>query len=645
MRKNYFAIFFAMVTFLTYSQRNANQTLDFDSKVQDLIIVPFNGIAAISDNTTMHGYNPEDGKTLWSVPIPKTSATSMGANLATDALANGLTPNSLLGLNAKANGADFSVIPDTPFLQKFFDNRLYVINSFNGDMIFEPKESNVFFFQAEYLFDEDALLIRGMEQKKLIIAKYDIKSKEYIWKTTVSEKFGSVLTKLTAIIGKNPTAGKDEMVYTKDKVFLLAKGKFYALDKKTGKLLWNAEDEDTDYNSFFSSLDGQNVLLTQAVGLFKGKEILDLRNANDGIPIWKDPIKTKFLVLFEDWQDKMLLAHYKGFNFYDYKTGEKVWKKDPKGKGIKSVIPIDKDFLYVYDDEMMLLDKEGQKKWKKDVKICDDEEDPIFFLEKTNNGKILYVTATYANLVDYTTGKKLWKGNLKLNEKRPTFAKFNDKTGDFVIYNDEELYKFNENSTEKPKPYAKLKLKNEKLITSMELFGDNVSITGQSEVVGVDNSGNVTFHNKYVQPGELGRRLGKSALMLGRFAAAAATTTVTTSVTYRDANGNTVTQTSGPQAVFGERAKAIGEAGYMGGTFSQQFVQDRYHALQETDKYAIIFAKGDNGERLLIKVNKQTGKEVDKIIVESTKPVYDYDTVSEDLYYSKGNKVMIFKAE
>jgi len=641
MRTTILSLLIISVISVSFGQRSADQTLEFTSKVQDLIIVPFNGITAISDNTNLRGYDPEQEKIIWTIPIPKAS----GASVTSGALAEGISPNTLLSMNAKANGADFSVIPDTPFLQKFFDNRLYVINSFNGDMIFEPTEAKTFYFQAEYLFDEDALLIRGMEDKKLVVSKYDIKTKSYTWKTVVSEKFGSVLTKLSAILGDNPTAGRDEMVYSEDKVFLLAKSKFYVLNKGTGDLLWSAEDDDKNYNRFFASLDGQNVLLTEIKGWLGGKELLDLRNANDGSAVWKDPVKTKYLVLFEDWQDKMLLAHYKGFNFFDYKTGEKLWKKDPKGKGIKSVIPVGTDFLYVYDDEMMLLDKEGQKKWKSDVKICDDEEDPIFFLEKTENGKVLYVTSTYANLVDYNTGKKIWRGNLKLNEKRPTFAKFDQKSGNFVIFNDEELYKFNENTAEKPKPYAKLKLKNEKLITGMEIFPNNVSISGQSEVVGVDDSGTVVFHNKYTQPGEFGRILGKTALQLGRFAAAVAATEVIATTTYRDADGNVIGESSTRFALFGKKAKAIGEAGYFAGTFTQQFVQERFNALQQTDKYVILFAKGEEGERLLIKVDKETGKEVDKIIVENTKPVYDYDMVSEDLYYSKGKNVMIFKSK
>ena len=632
--KHYYYFIFLFISTLTFAQRTATKTLTFDSNVEDLIIVPFNGIAAISDDSKIHGYNPDTEELIWSVDIPTSTNFSQTASL----VGNGFSLSTFSNTDA-----DFVVIPDTPFLQKFFDNRLYIINSFNGDILFSPLKDE-FFFQAEYLFDEDAILLRGLQDKSLLIAKYSLKEKEYLWKTIASEKFANAFTKLTSAMGDDPTAGKDEMQYSEDKVFILAKSKFYVLDKKNGELLWKVEDDKKNVDSFFNSLNGSYVLLTETVGLLGNKELLDLRDAATGNKIWKEPIKTKYLVLFEDWQDKMLLAHYRGFNFYDYKTGTKLWEKDPKGKGIKSVIPFEQDFLYVYDDEMMLLDKNGQKKWKKDVEISDDEEDPIFFLEKTDNGKILYVTATYANLVDYATGQKIWKKNLKLKNDRPTFAKYDDKTGDFVIYNDEKLFRFNETSTERPEPYAKLKLKNEQSVSSLDLYADNITITGQNEVVGVDNKGTVLFHNKYVQPGEFARKFGKAALQLGSTVAAIATVEYTTSTTYRDANGNMITNTSEPKALFGERAKAIGEAGYIAGTFSQQFVQDRFNALQEDDKDAIIFAKGDNKERLLIKVDKETGKEEDKIIVKNTKPVYDYDAVSGDLYYSKGKEVMIFKS-
>lgn len=628
-------LFLITLTFLTvftsFSQREADNTLSFDSNVNDLIIVPFNGIVAISDGENLNGYDPSSDEKIWSTPIPKKSAASFIAN--TD-----LSPTAILSMNKKGSG--FDVIPDTPFLQKFFDNRLYVINSFNGEFIFQSDDTDIFFFQSEYLFDEDALLLRGMKDKSLVITKYDLKAKKYIWETAVSDSFGNVLTKLSSVMGDDPTGNTDKMELIQDKIFILAKSKFYTLDNESGSLLWKSED--VDYINFNANQDASYVLLNESKGIFAGKSLLYLKNAKDGTSVWKDPIKTKRLVLFEDWKDKMLLAHYKGFNFFNYKTGEKVWDKDPKGKNIKSVIPQGTDFLYVYDNEMMLIDKEGQKKWKKDVKICDDEEDPIFFLEKTKNGKVLYVTATYANLVDYSTGQKIWKGNLKLNEKRPTVAKFDENSGDFVIYNDEKLYRFNENTTTKPSPYAKLKLKNEKLITSMEIFENNVSISGQSEVVGVKNDGSIAFHNKYSQPGEFGRKFIKGALSVTNTVAAIATTNIEVYQVTRDENGNEVSTKVG-EIGFDEKTRKIGAAGYMAGSIGKEFVKKRFNALKETDKYAILFAKGENNEKLLIRVDKETGKELDKIVVENNKPVYDYDSVTKDLFYSKGKIVKVFK--
>ncbi|MBA6313619.1 outer membrane protein assembly factor BamB family protein [Cellulophaga baltica] len=627
MKFKLISLSFFLYAGLAFGQREPSKTLTFDNNVDDLIIVPFNGVAVVSEGDKLHGYNPAEEKILWSIDAPKRNGVNSAANI--------LTTGSFGGASL-----DFTTIEDTPFIQKFFDDQLYIYNSINGDLLF-ASEGKERFFQAEYLFDENALLLRGLDDKNLIIAKYSLGTKEILWSTTVSTTYGAFLQTLGKLSGNDAQGYMDIMEYSEDKIFALIKSKFYVLDKSSGSLLW--KDEENKISDFRTSLDGEKLITVITKGLLRGKSEIELYEAKSGKKIWKDPITTKYLVLFEDWQDKMLLAHYKGFNFYDYATGEKTWKKDPKGKGIKSVIPIDKDFLYVYDDEMMLIDKNGQKLWKSDVKICDDEEDPIFFLEKTNNNRVLYVTATYANMVDYTTGKKFWKGNLKLNEKRPTIAKYDEKSGDFIIFNDEELYRFNQNTDEKPKPYAKLKLKSEKLISSMELFPNNVSISGQSEVVGVDNSGAVLFHNKYTQPGEFGRRLLKTTAIVGQVAGSVASAEATATTSYRDSEGNQVTQTT--TYSFGKKAQAIGKAGFYAGAIGQTFVQDRYLAMQETDNYTLIFAKGETGEKLLIKVNKETGEEIDKIILENNKPIYDIDYVSDDIYYSKGKEVRIFKGK
>ncbi len=624
------ATFFLIIfSTMVFAQREASKTLTFNDEVKDLLVVPFNGISVISEGDNIHGYDSSVDKTLWTVKKEKTKlgvgVSASGGNINVDVL------------GAFFPGArEFSSIENTPFVQLFHQNKLYVYNSFNGDLLFGTP-SGESYFESKYLFDEDALLLYGVGEKKLIVAKYSLSDKKFTWKTAVSEQF---LEFFKSFMKLNADSFKDKLTYTDDKVFALIKTKFYTLDKLTGELLWKSEEKNIlDYKN---SLDGNKLITIKSKGLFGGKNEIELYDVPTGNKIWKKPLTTKSLILFEDWQDKMLLAHYRGFNFYDYKTGKKLWKKDPKGKGIKSVLPIDKDFLYVYDDEMMLIDKNGQKLWRRDVTISDNDDDPIFFLEKTNNNKILYVTSTYVNMVDYKTGKKVWSSNLKLNEKRPTFADYDEKSGNFIVFNDEELYKFNENTTKRPKPFSKLKLKKEKTISNMILFPNHISISGQNEVVGVDFDGKVLFHRKYSQPGEFGRKLFKGLAGVAQVASAVATAEVTVTSEYKDSEGNSV-KNSSTSALFGENAKAIGEAGYIASGIAKNLLKERFNAMQETNKYALIFAKGDNKEKLLVKVSKETGEEMDKIVLENNKPIYDVDFATDIIYYSRKNEVKIFK--
>ena len=155
-------------------------------------------------------------------------------------------------------------------------------------------------------------------------------------------------------------------------------------------------------------------------------------------------------------------------------------------------------------------------------------------------------------------------------------------------------------------------------------------------------NGNVIFHNKYIQPGEFGRKLLKVAAIGGQIASGVASAEVTVTTEYKDANGN-IRKNSSTHAAFGEKAQAVGEAGYVASSALYDTVKERFNALQETDDYALIFAKGENGEKFLIKVNKETGKELDKIILENNKPIYDVDFATDDIYYSQRNQVKIFK--
>jgi hypothetical protein len=76
-----------------------------------------------------------------------------------------------------------------------------------------------------------------------------------------------------------------------------------------------------------------------------------------------------------------------------------------------------------------------------------------------------------------------------------------------MVYNDEELYKFDPSIDDKPEPFAKVNVKNEKFN-----FPWGVAISGPVEVMGWLD-GTVKYHNVYKQPGETGRRLLKAFLL------------------------------------------------------------------------------------------------------------------------------------
>ena len=303
---------------------------------------------------------------------------------------------------------------------------------------------------------------------------------------------------------------------------------------------------------------------------------------------------------------------------------------------LKKVIPIDKDYLYVAENEMMLINKDGEKLWKKFIEISDEKEDAIVYLGKVNN-KVMYITATYGNMVDYVSGQKLWKRNLKFNEKRPTMSVYDEEAKSFLVYNDEELYKFDPSVADKPDPFAKVNIKREKELNGMELFPWGVALSGPLEVVGVGKDGQTKYHRNYSQPGELGRQMLKGLGRVAQVAGGIASTEI--KVSARDANGNEVTGT----ANFGNDVKAAGIAGSIAGGALAAATRKRFNAMKQNQDYSFIFAKDEASDtKVLVKVRKADGEEVDKIIFENNRPDYEIDPLTESIYYIIGNHLKIF---
>ncbi|MCC9041393.1 PQQ-binding-like beta-propeller repeat protein [Myroides sp. M-43] len=549
---------------------------------------------------------------------------------------------------------EIEILPNSPYARITLDNNDLVINILDGIVLYNSKEAKARIITTNFIIEDNAILMLTADETAFNFLYLSPSEKKVKWITEVGTQEKMSMFK-SLFVGANET--EDKILKVNNDLYVTVKGFLFHLKIDSGEITWK-----TDYkiNSFILSQNLQNIItITNTTSLLSTKTTLNILNTSNGEKLWKNDVSTKFLSYPEDWNDRILIAHNSGFNFYSYTDGKKMWKKDTKGKSIKRVIPVDNNYLYIADTEMNLVNQEGVAQWKKFIEIADNSEDEIYFLDKIDNNRLLYLTDTYGNMVDYTSGKKIWKRNIKFSKKRPIAVGHNEKDNVFLAYNHRKIYKFDPNSNDAPEPIGdKIDVQNDKTISSLEVInGSIICIVGQNDVIGVAPDGNVIYHNTYKEPGEAGRRLLKTAAItaktFGNISNAKHNMVANSSysVSYRDNNGRVV---ESKDYVFSEqdRAKAQknmdAQQSVMNDIDSELMpkVKHRFNALKQTAEYAYVFARGTEGETTqLVKVRKADGKEVDKISISNNKPLYEIDPATGSIYYVCNNELRTFTAK
>ncbi|CAM2847286.1 outer membrane protein assembly factor BamB family protein [Flavobacterium frigoris] len=617
-----------LVSFSGFSQRNYDEIITTESNVQDLVQNEITGVIVFKEGGTIKGVDPETKKIIWTL-----GKDDFGKTTAADILSD---PD--FGSLFKEK-SDLTSVAGSPYVEAYINSKFLIINTDTGKVAYNSSKESFWVTQSDFLPETDEYLLTLKSGGDMAIALVDLKTGKLKWNTVVDKAKSLFSFSLSFKTANNTNIAR----VNGSTIYYLLFGKLYSFNRETGSLNWKAEEE---YTKFFPTQNDKNIVVVNSKGMLSSKEYLNVLSTENGKSIWEESIKTKKVVYLEDWGTKLLIAHYGGFNFFDLKTGDKIWKKDARGDGLKRVIAIEQDFLYVAENEMMLIDKDGQKLWKKFIEIADDKEDPIFYLGRVGE-KVMYLTGTYGNMVDYKTGVKLWKRNIKFNDKRPVLPTYDEATNSYLVYNDEELYKFDPSIDDKPEPFAKVNVKNEQDLNSIENFPWGVAISGPVEVMGVALDGTVKYHNLYKQPGETGRRLLKGVSIAGSQIAAAASAISAAqggeiTMTYRDSNGKMSTGVLREE----NKSKMATSAGLAGAANAMSLVtqkfNSRFNAMKQNRDYAYIFAKAETGEKVLVKIRKSDGVEVDKIIFKNNKPIYEIDPATQNIFYVLDNSIQIF---
>jgi len=619
-------ILLLLVSASAISQRKYDEIVTTENSVQDLVQNEITGVIVFKEGGTIKGLDPETKKIVWTL-TKEDFGTITSKDILTD-------PD--FG-NMFKDKRDLTTVSGSPYVEAYINSKYLIINTDTGKVVYNSSKESFFVFQSDFIPETNEYLLTLKKDGDMAIALLDMATGELKWTTTVDKAKAmiSFSLKLSANTNKAKINGNT--------VYYLLYGNLYSFDKETGKLNWKAAEE---YTKFYETQNDKNIVVVNAAGLFSNKQYLNVLSTDDGKSIWKESIKTKQVIYLEDWGTKLLVAHNSGFNFFDLKTGEKIWKKDARGDGLKRVIPIEQDFLYVAENEMMLINKDGEKLWKKFIEISDDKEDPIYYLGKVGE-KVMYLTGTYGNMVDYKTGVKLWKRNINFDKNRPVLPTYDEATNSYLVYNDEKLYKFDPSINDKPEPFAKVNIKKEKELNSIELFPWGVVLSGPVEVMGVNLDGTVKYHHVYTQPGEGTRRLIKSVAIAGSIglgvgSAVSAVQGTELTMTYRDSNGNmrsAVVREENSSKMKQSRDMAAGSAAL--DLVAAKF-NSRFNAMKQNRDYSYIFAKADTGEKILVKVSKADGVEVDKIIFNNNKPLYEIDPATQNIFYVSDKSIQIF---
>ncbi|WP_343022903.1 PQQ-binding-like beta-propeller repeat protein [Flavobacterium sp. PL12] len=615
-----------LLSFSGYSQRNYDEKITTESNVQDLVQNEITGIVVFKEGNTIKGINPDTKKIVWTLTSDDFGKTS-AADILTD-------PD--FGKIFK-DKSDLTSIAGSPYVEAYINSKFIIINTDTGKVVYNSSKESFWVTQSDFLPETDEYLLTLKSGGDMAIALIDMKTGNLKWNTVVDKAKSLFSFSLKESANTNVARVNGSVVY------YLLYGKLYSFERESGKLNWKADE---DYSKFFLTQNDKNIVVVNSKGLLSTKEYLNVLSTETGKSIWKESIKTKKVIYLEDWGTKLLIAHYGGFNFFNLNSGEKIWKKDARGDGLKKVISIEQDFLYVAENEMMLIDKDGQKIWKKFIEIADDKEDPIYNLGRVGE-KVMYLTGTYGNMVDYKTGVKLWKRNIKFNEKRPVLPTYDEPTNSYLVYNDEKLYKFDPSISDKPEPFAKVNVKNEKDLNSIENYPWGVALSGPVEVMGVALDGTIKYHNVYKQPGETGRRLLKGASIAGSFAMGAASAVngfagQEIDLVVRDERGHIVgniRKDADQKLLKKSKNQAVASAAM--GIVAAKF-NSRFNTMKQNRDYSYIFAKAETGEKVLVKVRKSDGVELDKIIFKNNKPIYEIDPVTENIFYVLDNSIQIF---
>lgn len=561
----------------------------------------------------LHGVDAATGKLLWSNDDLYNSAKALKGP---DGKKLGYTSDLIRVLQDPNDPlvSDFAIV-------KYTDNimvkNFVVLNIRTGELVMNPKmagmpvvkvigpEVATFHYDgSDYLPDLKGIVITASWEDLAVPGKpymqmtkfIDLESGKVSWENDqVSSKFLPVVTddKNLIFIGEK-TAAK--------------------IDAKTGKPIWSFEVAEKKNN--FEAFDA-NIRLTE--GYFyqkKGNQgVVTAVDLKTGKALWEKPLATKDAPVLTAENFGVIVADEKDFTLFEAETGTIKWTAK-KLSGI--VVDLGKDWGIAVgekDKYLTVLDKNtGEEKWSQKVKGIQ--------IDQLTGAGIMFINEEGSVGLFGFDGKPVWGEKDMI--KGPGVLRAKPSLDQEIFYANEKVYHVNLVTGEKKVIINKVEFEEKEVPDNLEFTGSNFVLSSSQNMLGFDENGTILYQDHWASPKiSLAGRIAMRTMQVAMVAMASA-------AAYQQGFvGNTTSlgKQYGIQREFFED---------MSGAFGD-VANQRFKASLNRGIYSFILT--DVGEGVgLVKVDKVSGKEEGKIVLNDKEPIYDSDPENGMIFYKPTRK-------
>lgn len=503
-----------------------------------------------------------------------------------------------------------------------------IIEAETGKIVFNSTESEMKIAGKRPLYELGALLIEGTRSKRSFIALLDFGTGKERWSKDVGVAKSSLgLGKMMGLKG-NSIFNVPPMVDKNGNLIIIDKNTVICLNSNDGSEVWKKEFKEKiedglltyDKSNLFVSYENRvDLLRTENGNSAYGEKLLKLKGKCNGLAPYDEK--------------SYILKHSEGVNIIDAVSGELRWKKESELDNINDVRITAHGILAINNEEkatkFYLVNNEGKKVWKFELST------PGVIIEPTEKG-ILYFTEFRANLVEYEKGKELWKRDIKIR-KRPSFG-FDNEKNRLLVFSDDKLNSFSLADGNMTVLTEALPLKDydeDRELATIEVRKNGYFISSLQNTAMVDFDGKVIFNRNFK---EAGLSKGMRALLKGAAVVATGYSAVSGLQSMRarnavDANGKPIANHI--EIGMDESTSAYQKSVASGAGAAAMFAlaKQRFNATKSTKDAIFILTKfEDSGINGLVKVDKDSGKDMIKIPFGDKDPAYIVDEAENKLY-------------